>query len=109
LSATPRITSIDNEMKSADDFQLLQNYPNPFNPATRIQYNLAKADNVKLIVYNALGAKVRTLTDSYQNEGMHSVLWDGKDNMNNSVSSGLYFFRLEAGNISLMKKMILIK
>jgi hypothetical protein len=109
LSATPRITAIDNEKEPEDDFLLLQNYPNPFNPNTRIQYNLPKSDNVKLNIYNTLGIKVRTLTDSYQNAGMHSVLWDGKDNKNNSVSSGVYFFRLETGNISLMKKMILIK
>jgi hypothetical protein len=109
LSATPRITSIDNGKKSANDFQLFQNYPNPFNPITRIQYNMPKADNVKLNIYNSLGVKVRTLTESYQNAGMHSVIWDGKDSKNKSVSSGVYFFRLETGNISLMKKMILIK
>ncbi len=103
-------TAIDDyNGKTASNFTLLQNYPNPFNPATRIQYSLPGADKVKLAVYNVLGARIKTLSDSYEKEGMHAVLWNGKDDRNNAVPSGVYFIRLEAGNSSLMKKMVLVK
>ncbi len=75
-------------------FELGQNFPNPFNPETKMQYSLAQAGEVRLEVFNLLGEKVATLVNEKQNAGFHSILWQGKDDRNNNVSSGVYFYRL---------------
>ena len=90
-------------------FSLSQNYPNPFNPETEISYALPSACPVKLFVYNLLGQRVRTLVDEYQAAGHKSVLWDGTDEDGNQVASGVYFYRMQAGDNADVKKMILMK
>jgi hypothetical protein len=90
-------------------FKLDQNYPNPFNPSTTIHYSLAKSSFVKLNIYNLLGQKIKTLIDSYQSAGEHSLVWDAMDERKSSVSSGVYFYCLEAGERILQRKMILIR
>jgi hypothetical protein len=85
-------------------FALEQNYPNPFNPTTTINFSLAKASNVKLLVYNILGQQVRTLIDTRMNAGQQSVVFDAS-----KLASGVYFYRLETGNFSSVKKMLLLK
>ena len=91
--------------------QLYQNYPNPFNPETRIDFEIPKTDKVKLVIYNTLGKEVKTLLDDELQAGKYSTTWNGKDNMNNKVSSGIYFYQLTFGNNaqSITKKLILIK
>ena len=99
--------------KNADNnpqkYVLNQNYPNPFNPSTTIKYSLAKPNNVTITIYNILGTKICTLINSYQTSGEHSIKWDAKDDNNNFVSSGIYIYKLETGDVNLMKKMILLK
>ena len=90
-------------------FKLEQNYPNPFNPTTTIQYSLIQSSSVKLIVYNLLGQKVKTIINSFHIAGEYSVVWDGKDESNMPVSSGVYFYKLETNENTLVKKMILDK
>ena len=90
-------------------FELQQNYPNPFNPSTTIQYSLAKSSFIKLNIYNLLGQKIRTLQNSFQTAGEHSLVWDATDEKNNPVVSGMFFYRLEADNLILQKKMVLVK
>lgn len=85
------------------------NYPNPFNPSTTIIYNMPMPGNAKLNVYNVKGQLVRSLVNENKNGGSHKVVWDGKDNGGNSVTSGLYFYRLETGKYSQTRKMILMK
>jgi hypothetical protein len=85
-------------------FTLSQNYPNPFNPSTTINYSIPKAGHVKLIVYNAIGSKVATLANDFKSAGTYSVIFNGKD-----LASGIYFYRLETGNYSVVKKLILMK
>ncbi len=87
----------------------LANYPNPFNPKTTISFTLAKGSNVSLDVYNIKGQKVKSLTNSHYDNGTHSVNWNGTDNHNKFVSTGIYFFKLSSGNETKMKKMLLIK
>ena len=77
-------------------FALAANYPNPFNPATTIAWELPQAARVSLIIYNALGQKVRKLVSTVQAPGRHQQLWDGRDDGGNSVSSGVYIYRLAA-------------
>ncbi len=85
-------------------FSIDQNYPNPFNPSTIISYALPEASNVKLIVYNSLGQEVSTLINSTQDAGVHNINFNASN-----LTSGLYFYRIEAGNFTQVKKMILLK
>ncbi len=90
-------------------YELSNNYPNPFNPSTMIQYAVPRASNVSLVIYNVLGQKIRTLVDEPQNAGRFTVSWDGRDNFGRVVGSGVYFYRLNAGETSLVKKMLMLK
>ncbi len=90
-------------------FRLYQNYPNPFNPSTTIEYDLPKAENVKLIVYDILGREVATLVNADQNAGVYKIQWNGKDNDGAEVASGIYLYSIKAGNFRTVKKMIYLK
>jgi hypothetical protein len=85
-------------------YALSQNYPNPFNPSTTISYQLPKAGNVKLVVYDILGREVKVLVNEYKKAGTYNITFDGS-----SLASGLYFYRLTAGDFSGTKKMVLVK
>jgi len=85
-------------------FALLHNYPNPFNARTVINYQLPVRSSVRLEVYNLLGKKVATLVDAEEQAGYRSVSWDGS-----GVSSGIYFYKLMAGDFTETKRMMLIK
>jgi hypothetical protein len=95
------------------DFVLSQNYPNPFNPETRISYTIvghdARSVPVSLKIYNILGQSVRTLVDQPQSGGKHEILWDGKDESGKNAASGVYFYRLQAGESVETKRMVLIR
>ena len=92
-----------------EEFDLHQNYPNPFNPTTIIEYALPKALQVKIQIYNILGQKVRTLVEELQEPGYKIIHWDGRDDKGVEVSSGVYFYRIEAGDFVKCKKMTLLK
>ncbi len=92
-----------------ESFALLQNYPNPFNPSTSIQYNLPKQARVKLTVYNSLGQRIKTLVNGEQQPGLRNVVWNGTDNAGRTVASGIYLYRLEAGDFRQTRKMMLLK
>ncbi|HOD53432.1 MAG TPA: S8 family serine peptidase, partial [Candidatus Cloacimonadota bacterium] len=88
---------------------LEQNYPNPFNPTTSIAFSLKQNSPVKLTVYNIKGQVVKSLINEKMNAGSHSITWNGKDNQNKSVSSGIYFYKLESHDFTSTRKMMLIK
>ena len=91
-------------------FSLADNFPNPFNPATTIQYALPQAADVELTVYNVVGQVVRTLVAEHQSAGRYAVEWDATDDSGHSLSSGMYFYRLQAGGeFREVKKMLLLK
>ncbi len=90
-------------------FSLEQNYPNPFNPATRIRYNLSHTGHVKLVIYDILGRKVRILQNQVMTSGSHEVIWNGKNSSGTYVSSGIYFYKLEVNDDSIIRKMVLLK
>ncbi len=92
-----------------DDYALMQNYPNPFNPATEIAFNLPTAGHATLEIFNVLGQRVTTLTDGVLDAGEHVLIWDGTDADGNAVSSGIYLYRLQAGDFVDTKKMMLVK
>lgn len=101
--------AVNNEIQTPVQFQLEQNFPNPFNPSTHIQYSLAAQSRVQLSVFNTLGQKIKTLVNSFQNPGDHSIVWDGTDASNNPVSTGIYFYQMKAENQTLQKKMLLVQ
>ena len=105
--ATPTITAVEDGV-APQEFALFQNYPNPFNPSTRIQYNLKKAVQVSLKVYNLIGYEVATLVNSRQEAGSYTVPFNTHEGTL-SLSSGVYFYRLEAGPFIAVKRLILIK
>ncbi len=90
-------------------FALGQNYPNPFNPTTNISFDVPKAANVQIVIYDILGQQVRSLVDQYMMPGRYSETWDGLNNDGQQAVSGIYFYRMQAGNFVQMKKMVLLK
>jgi hypothetical protein len=89
---------------AVNGFYLDQNYPNPFNPSTTITYSLPEASNVKLSVFNALGQQVKIVENVYKNAGNYNVTLNADD-----LNSGIYFYKIEAGQFSQIRKMILVK
>jgi hypothetical protein len=90
-------------------FVLEQNYPNPFNSSTTFRYNLKEKVSVKLGIYDLLGQKIKNLIDEPQRPGMKQIFWDGLDFKGKPVASGIYIYRLEAGDFVQSRKMILLK
>lgn len=89
--------------------ELKSNYPNPFNPETNIAFSMKEAGAVTLEVYNVKGQLVRTLINDVKAAGNHTVVWNGKDNNGRSVSSGIYYYKMNTGKYSSTKKMIMMK
>ena len=89
--------------------KLSGNYPNPFNPTTTINFTTKEAGNVNLTIYNIRGQKVKTLVNDNLDAASHSVVWNGKDDNGKAVSSGVYFYKMQAGKYTSTKKMILMK
>ncbi len=97
-------TGIQNDLSTPVDFSLSQNYPNPFNPSTRIDYSVPVSSNVVIALFDVLGNEISTLLNEHKLPGFYSL-----DFNSNSLPSGVYFYKLTAGNSSLTNKMILIK
>jgi hypothetical protein len=97
------------EMSAPQSFELSQNYPNPFNPSTNIRFELPKAALVTLSVYNSLGQEVRRLVNAQKPAGYHTIVWNGRDQQGKPVPSGIYHYRIQAGDFVATKKMVLAK
>jgi hypothetical protein len=91
------------------EFSLHDNYPNPFNPETKIGYFLPRAGQVRLEVFNILGQRIRTLVNEHQAAGNREVSWDGRNEAGEQVTSGVYFYKLQAEDFVQTKKMVLIR
>ena len=101
-------------MARPEKTQLLANYPNPFNPETWIPYELATDTNVKVTIYNTQGVVIRSLEFGHQSAGYYTgrdraAYWDGRNALGEQVASGLYFYQLETDEMSLMRKMVILK
>ena len=97
-------TGVADEKSDPLKFRLVQNYPNPFNPVTSIQYFIKKAASVTLKVYNISGKEITTLVSESQQPGDHTVEWNGEN-----IPSGVYMYRLVAGNYTETRKMMLLR
>jgi hypothetical protein len=105
------LVSVEKSVASnvSESFSLGQNYPNPFNPTTAIQFDLSKNSNVKLAVYNLQGQLVNVIASGDFKAGSHLANWNGKDSYGREVGSGIYIYRLNADNVTLNKKMLLVR
>jgi hypothetical protein len=90
-------------------YELGQNYPNPFNPSTTISYGVPRNGEVTLVVYDMLGRQVRELARGYASAGRYTVTWDGHDDQGHAVGSGMYLYRLTAGDHAMVNKMVFVK
>jgi len=90
-------------------YEFLQNYPNPFNPSTEIVFGLSAPANVSLRIYDGAGRLVRGLAAGIRPAGAYREIWDGRDASGRAVSSGIYFYRLDAGAFSQTRKMVLLR
>ena len=90
-------------------FDLAQNYPNPFNPVTTIEYSLPHRDHVTIEVFNILGQKIRTLVDREEPAGSYEIIWDATDDSGRPAATGVYLYRLRAGEYRETKKMLLLR
>jgi len=103
-------TSVEDKIISVPkNFTLHQNYPNPFNPSTTIEYNLPKASNVVVKIYNITGKEIRTPIREYQRAGVQTVVWDGKNDKGKAVATGVYLYEIRVDDFSRTKKMILLR
>ena len=92
-----------------DKYALHQNYPNPFNPSTTISFDLPAPEEVTLTIFNIRGEIVRTLANTLLSAGVHKIEWDGKDDSQLPITTGVYFYRLAASGFSSVKKLIFLK
>lgn len=90
-------------------FELKDNYPNPFNAGTSIEYRVSGPGQIELIVYNTLGRQVQVLVQEYKTPGVYRALWNGRDEHGDDVPSGIYFYRLQAGDYTETRKMLFLK
>lgn len=100
---------VEAEEALPNDFSMSQNYPNPFNPTTTVAFTIPEASYVTIEIFNILGQNVRVLVDRDMPAGTHEVVWNGKNDSGAKVSSGIYLYRLTAGDYSQSKKMVLLK
>ena len=98
------VTDVESEFNLPNEFSLEQNYPNPFNPTTTIEYSLENSGNITLRVFNVLGKELKTLVNKQQQSGNYQVIFDAS-----SLSNGVYYYQLTAGNFVKTRKMILLK
>jgi len=104
-------TDVEQDLPSGlpSAYVLHQNYPNPFNPSTVIEYSIPRRSQVEITLYNLLGQKVKTLVDKAEPAGNYSAYWNGTDYSGKPVASGVYLYRLKAGDFVETRKMILLK
>jgi len=98
------VTSIESEIKLPEEYILYQNYPNPFNPETTIEFSLPERSDVKITLVNILGQAIKEIVNNNYSAGLHQVKLNASD-----LSSGVYFYKLEAGSFVTAKKLILMK
>ena len=109
LYSCPFLPTENNEHEVVKPELTLTNYPNPFNPETQIDFMINTKDNVKLEIYNLKGQKVKTLLDGVIDSGTHKFIWDGRNDSNQRVASGIYFYRVVDSAGARTRKMILMK
>jgi hypothetical protein len=99
----------NNAVEMPTTFALAQNYPNPFNPSTRIDYQVPATGRVRIEIFNLLGERVATLVDEMKDAGYYNIVWNGRNDNNTHVASGMYIYSMQAEKFSSVKKMMVLK
>jgi len=102
-------SGIDDDLLPVTATELKGNYPNPFNPSTTISYSVKEPAVVSLVIYNLKGQKVKTLVNEAKASGHFQIVWNGKDDSDRPVSSGVYYYRMSAGTYNSTRKMLLVE
>ena len=102
-------TKSTSSLKLPDSFRLHSNYPNPFNPTTHIKFDLPTSSMVNITIYNVIGHHIRTLLNSNQPAGHHSLHWDSRNGVGKKVASGIYIYSIQTGEFRATKKMVLLE
>jgi hypothetical protein len=105
----PGTTPVENEVNNPESYNLSQNYPNPFNPSTTIKYSIPASELVTLTVYDILGNEVATLVNEEKNAGNYQIDFNSHPGVSGNLTSGIYFYKLQAGKFIETKKMLLLK
>ena len=108
-STDVRTTQINETRGNTVEYELYNNFPNPFNPSTTIRYSIDSPEKISIKIYNVSGQLIKEINREHNQAGKYEVIWDGKNNFGQKVSSGAYFYQLTAGNYTEAKKMILLK
>jgi hypothetical protein len=103
------ITLVNKSGILAKKFNLFQNHPNPFNPSTNISYQISKLSQVRLYIFDVIGREIKIIIDKQQPPGEYSILWDGRDEDQNQMPSGVYFVKLKADDLTIVRKMLLVR
>ena len=101
--------TLDNDSPELYSYSLSANYPNPFNPSTTINYSIANAGEVSIIVYDMMGRHVRTLVSDFATPGSYDIIWDARNDEGLSVSAGMYVYKMVSGDFVEVNKMLLLK
>ena len=109
LNISEELVGVDGGIALPKEFALHNNYPNPFNPVTNITYDIAQNSEVVLEIYNVMGQRVRTLAQGSHEPGRYRVLWNATNDYGQALSSGMYIYRIQAGDFVSVKKLILMK
>ena len=98
-----------NNIALPTSYALHNNYPNPFNPVTNILYDIPELTDVKLEIFNVMGQRVRTLAQGTHEAGRYQIVWNATNDIGESLSSGMYIYRIQAGDFVSVKKLVLMK
>jgi hypothetical protein len=110
LNLSPATTvGSDSENELPKDFRLLGNYPNPFNPETTVDFEMPVSGNMSLRIYNLQGQQIKNLFEGKIDGGRHQMVWDGTNDLGARVPSGIYFYVLKTGMISVSRKMVMVE
>jgi len=109
IAVTTSDVKFSGEADTPETYQLNENFPDPFNPSTEIAFQIPKDGQVTIIIYNLLGEKVKTLTNQFYATGRYRLTWNGQDDHGHDAYSGIYFYRMEAGEFQASGKMILTR
>ncbi|MFZ5518686.1 MAG: FlgD immunoglobulin-like domain containing protein [Candidatus Zhuqueibacterota bacterium] len=109
IAVTTSDVNASREKDVPETYQLGENFPDPFNPSTEIAFQIPKDGQVTIVIYNLLGERVKTLTNQFYSSGKYQLTWNGQDDLGRNAYSGIYFYRMEAGEFQASGKMILAR
>ena len=109
VSTGSNVSTVNENILMPNQFRVYDAYPNPFNPVTTLRYQLPEANMVTVTIYDMAGRQVKNLIDQQQGQGLHSIQWNGTNNLGNTVSAGIYLYQVHSGVYNQTNKMIFLK